>query len=232
MAKPNWMPEALRAARSLGAGFGLPHFLFLCTILVVLGFGMLMLHGNGADDAIYVAMRNSRSQIELVAKGLSKLGRWELLRGLAMAAALLLLLQRKVCSAAVLILLTSLGKVLEGQAKLSIGLPRPNSALWLTHVSSPTFPSGHATQSMLVYLSIALLLTDLGGTRRWPIAAALSVSILVGMSRVMLGVHWPSDVVAGWSFGAAWAVLWCFAALKLETMTSSLRTAAPLNQAR
>jgi undecaprenyl-diphosphatase len=99
--------------------------------------------------------------------------------------------------------------------KVSIGLSRPDSHLWLIHASKPTFPSGHAANSMIVYLSIALLLTRMGAIRLWLVAAALLLSGLIGISRVELGVHWPTDVVAGWSFGAAWALLWCSAAFKL-----------------
>jgi undecaprenyl-diphosphatase len=60
---------------------------------------------------------------------------------------------------------------------------------------------------MIVYLTLALLLT--AGTRwKWPaVIAAITLSAFVGLSRVMLGVHWPTDVVGGWAFGLLWVLI-------------------------
>ena len=60
---------------------------------------------------------------------------------------------------------------------------------------------------MIVYLGLALLAFDDPSHRRWAVAAALLLSFLIGLSRPMLGVHWPSDVVAGWAFGLFWTLL-------------------------
>jgi undecaprenyl-diphosphatase len=59
---------------------------------------------------------------------------------------------------------------------------------------------------MIVYLTLALVLVPAGRWQRAAVAAAISLSLLVGISRPMLGVHWPSDVIAGWSFGALWVL--------------------------
>ena len=74
-------------------------------------------------------------------------------------------------------------------------------------VKTSSFPSGHAANSMIFYLALALVLT--AGTRwhRPAAVAALLLSLLIGTSRVMLGVHWPSDVVGGWAFGLLWVLL-------------------------
>ena len=60
---------------------------------------------------------------------------------------------------------------------------------------------------MMVYLTLALVLSERKAWK-WPaVAAAVALSLCVGLSRVMLGVHWPSDVIGGWSFGLLWVVL-------------------------
>jgi len=69
-----------------------------------------------------------------------------------------------------------------------------------------SFPSGHSAGSMIFFLTLALLLFHRGRWRHLAVAAAVAASLLVGISRVMLGVHWPSDVVGGWAFGALWVL--------------------------
>lgn len=71
-----------------------------------------------------------------------------------------------------------------------------------TVIDSGSYPSGHAANSAILFLSIALLVG-----RRWVYLAALAGSFIIGVSRIYLGVHWPSDVVAGWLFGIGWVAL-------------------------
>ena len=84
---------------------------------------------------------------------------------------------------------------------------RPDLEPHLVVVKTQSFPSGHATSSMILYLTVALALT--AGTRwqRPAAAGAILLSLLIGTSRVMLGVHWPSDVVGGWAFGMLWVLV-------------------------
>jgi undecaprenyl-diphosphatase len=111
---------------------------------------------------------------------------------------------------ALFVLATSAGGIgLGGLLKLIYARPRPDLVPHLVAVSSSSFPSGHATDSAIVYLTLAALLARTvpeRPQRLWIIGAAILLTLLIGVSRVYLGVHWPSDVVAGWMIGAAWAL--------------------------
>ena len=97
--------------------------------------------------------------------------------------------------------------------------PRPDLVPHGMEVFTASFPSGHAMMSAIAYLTLATLLARVD---REPHVKALVLflgvmtTVLVGFSRVYLGVHWPSDVVAGWCVGAAWAGLCWFVALQLQ----------------
>lgn len=83
---------------------------------------------------------------------------------------------------------------------------RPDILPWLDSVSDLSFPSGHASQTAVVYLTIALLLD------RRLLIFAVPFTLMVGVSRIILGVHWPSDVLAGWMEGTGFALIgWAIA---------------------
>jgi membrane-associated phospholipid phosphatase len=92
-----------------------------------------------------------------------------------------------------------------------VGRARPMITDHLVSVSSLSFPSGHAANSAIVYLTMATLLSQLvegRAARTYLFAGAALIVTLIGMSRIYLGVHWPSDVLAGWAFGTLWAAAW------------------------
>ncbi len=105
--------------------------------------------------------------------------------------------------------------VLKGQ----FGRPRPGAEFAELVAPGLSFPSGHATISAIVFLTIAALIASTrtrAGEQTYILATATLMALLVGLSRIALGVHWATDVVAGWAFGAAWAVAWLLLARGLK----------------
>ncbi len=110
------------------------------------------------------------------------------------------------------------GALLVSFLKSSFGRVRPDVVPRLMEETSLSFPSGHASMSAILYLSLAALLVNVQPRRRvriYIITVAVLLTIMIGLSRVWLGVHYPTDVLAGWSFGLAWAsfcylIIWYF----------------------
>lgn len=101
------------------------------------------------------------------------------------------------------------GAVLNMALKGLFARPRPDLVSHLVETSSASLPSGHAMISAITYLTLGALLARVQPRRRLKIyitAISLTLTLLIGFSRVYLGVHWPTDVLAGWSIGAAWAM--------------------------
>ncbi|HTM96266.1 MAG TPA: phosphatase PAP2 family protein [Croceibacterium sp.] len=100
------------------------------------------------------------------------------------------------------------GALLAGALKLVYSRARPEIVPHLVGTGSSSFPSGHAADSAIVYLTLAALVARTVTSRaqsRYLIVAAFALTLLIGLSRVYLGVHYPTDVVAGWIVGALWA---------------------------
>jgi membrane-associated phospholipid phosphatase len=92
-----------------------------------------------------------------------------------------------------------------------VARPRPPAHLGLTKAGATSFPSGHATQSLATFFALAAVAATFAGRARGPARAlALILAAGVGCSRVYLGVHWSTDVIAGWLLAAAWiaGLLW------------------------
>lgn len=107
------------------------------------------------------------------------------------------------------------GQVLGSLLKLGVDRPRPDIVPHLAKVHTLSFPSGHAMMSAVVYLTLGALLAQTlpdRTTRIYVLCIAVLATLIVGLSRLYLGVHWPSDVAAGWCAGAAWAMLCWLAA--------------------
>ncbi|MER2266699.1 phosphatase PAP2 family protein [Methylobacterium oxalidis] len=111
------------------------------------------------------------------------------------------------------------GEIVSTVLKLFYHRPRPDLVPHGMEVFTASFPSGHAMMSAIAYLTLATLLARVDphrGVKALVLTLGIVITLCVGVSRVYLGVHWPSDVLAGWCVGAAWAALCWFVALQLQ----------------
>jgi undecaprenyl-diphosphatase len=168
----------------------------------------MMVAGTGPlDGRIYALLYAGGHPAWIaIAKGLSLLGDPKVLIPAMIAIAIWLWWRGHRHSAITLAAVTMIGRGVNSLVKLDVARDRPDLEAHLMIEHTNSYPSGHAAGSMIFFLALALLLTHRGPWRRWTAASAILVSVLVGLSRVMLGVHWPSDVVGGWAFGALWVL--------------------------
>jgi len=111
------------------------------------------------------------------------------------------------------------GLAISQTLKLIFGRERPDMAYRAVEAVNASFPSGHAMLSAVVFLTLGVLAARFAERRRvkvLAVGAAVLISLLVGLSRVYLGVHWASDVLAGWCVGAAWAMVCWLAAFLVQ----------------
>ncbi len=113
--------------------------------------------------------------------------------------------------AAVLVLIAVGGGLLWSSAlKHGFERPRPELVPHGSYVYTSSFPSGHSTMAAATYLTLGALLARVQRRRRvkaFLLGFAVLITLLVGVSRVYLGVHWPTDVLAGWTLGGIWALI-------------------------
>lgn len=171
------------------------------------------------DEAILQAIGQWQAPawVEEIGRDFTALGGIAVLSLVTLAVAGYLVLERKY-QAMILLLFATLGALgLSFLLKDIIDRPRPDIIPHRSYVMTRSFPSGHSMLSASVYLTLGTLLSRL--TDRWLlriyfVGIALLVTGLVGLSRVFLGVHWPSDVLGGWTAGLVWAIL-CWAIARI-----------------
>lgn len=169
---------------------------------------MLLLGAGDADRQVLLALYAADEPwLALAAIGFTQIGNWSTVVGITLAGALWLLWRGRRWHALVLLVASFTGRALVILQKAYFARLRPEEDLRLVEVHYQSFPSGHSANSMIVLLALALLLFDDPRHRRVAAACAVALSLLVGISRPMLGVHWPSDVLAGWAFGLFWVIL-------------------------
>jgi undecaprenyl-diphosphatase len=121
-----------------------------------------------------------------------------------------LLLIQKWREALLVLVAVAGGQILSSTLKLGIDRPRPDLVSHLVEVQTLSFPSGHAMMAAVTYLTLGSMLAGIvpgRTTRIFVLGVAVLITLMVGVSRIYLGVHWPSDVLAGWCAGFAWAML-------------------------
>lgn len=173
---------------------------------------------HSTDEAILLALRNPADLadpigpgwVEELGRDFTALGGVGVLLLITLAAVGYLLLNRRFRAALFTIVAVSGGQLLSTLMKIGYARPRPDLVPHGSIVYTASFPSGHAMMSAITYLTLAALLSRVQPKRRlkaYFLFVAVVLTLLVGVSRVYLGVHWPTDVLAGWAAGAAWASL-------------------------
>jgi membrane-associated phospholipid phosphatase len=166
----------------------------------------------------------------LLLSSVTRLGATQVLLAVTLLAALALLVQRRVAHAALMGLALAGGEALNWALKAAFERPRPSFSDPLATAAGFSFPSGHAMVSLTVYGALAFVIAASVGSRRAQLLVLISAVVLVlaiGFSRVYLGVHYATDVLAAYSAGLAWLTLCALALL----VTSRLRVRKPKSQA-
>jgi undecaprenyl-diphosphatase len=199
---------------------------FVAALIVVLGiWGFAALLGEvregetvNFDSRILHAFRRSDAPGQLigpkwvksVVRDATSLGGALVLFLVVMSITIFLLLIKRYHMMWLLLAATIGATVINSTIKDIVGRARPHVVPQLTDESSESFPSGHSAMSAAVYLTLGGLLAQTVSKRRikfYFLFVAMGLTAMVGVSRVMLGVHYPTDVLAGWTTGLVWALL-------------------------
>jgi undecaprenyl-diphosphatase len=178
----------------------------LVTPLAFLWLAMMLLGGGtSAADTFLLPLFHWPSLVG-AALLVTRFGNAYVLLPLSLAAVGFVAVRRGRRPAFLYLLLIVSGRILVELQKDLVGRARPDPAGRLDAVTSFSFPSAHAANSMIAWLGLALVAAP-RPYRGAAVAAALTVAFMVGLTRLLLAVHWPSDVIGGWAFGAAWTLL-------------------------
>jgi undecaprenyl-diphosphatase len=179
------------------------------------------------DETVLLALRNPADLsdpvgprwLEETERDFTALGSIAVLSLLTLAVGGFLALDGKWRAAVLVVLAVFGGLALSSALKQGFQRPRPELVPHSVHVQSTSFPSSHSTQAAATYLTLGALLARVQKRRRlkvFSLALAVLLTLIVGISRVYLGVHWPTDVLAGWAVGAIWASICWLLALWLQ----------------
>lgn len=221
-AREQMVPPLRRLRRWLGTHPGTVAVLLALAALGLWIFGEVLdevIEGETAmlDRRLLMALRNpgdptdplGPAWVEEMARDVTALGGVAVLAFVTLASAGLTWLQGRRATAGFILLSVGSGLALSSLAKALIDRPRPDLVPHGSHVYTASFPSGHSMMAAVTWLTLALILAR-GFPRKslklYVVSLAVVVTLAVGISRVYLGVHWPTDVLAGWAAGASWAL--------------------------
>ncbi len=197
------LPPVLLGAGLLAAG-----------VALMLAAGLLIdRFPFGFDRAIITGLRawGGPGWLREAARDVTALGSGTVLTSVVLAVAGLLLVQRHRLTALALVAASWTGSWAVALLKAQVGRARPTIVEQWAAVDNASFPSGHAASSAVIYLTLAAIASQVTpgrAVRTYLVSLAILLVGAIGVSRVYLGVHWPSDVLAGWSFGTLWALGW------------------------
>ncbi|NOX82087.1 MAG: phosphatase PAP2 family protein [Alphaproteobacteria bacterium] len=170
---------------------------------------------NGDDPALL----NGPGWLLYFVQNITALGGWPVLTVFSLLLAGALIIHKQWSFLFVLLAVVIGETVITGMLKDFFGRVRPDFLPHLTAASSESFPSGHSASAAAIYLTFGLAIANVlkqRAARRYALGASLVLVFLIGASRVFLGVHYPTDVIAGWCVGAAWASAVWLAAWRLN----------------
>jgi undecaprenyl-diphosphatase len=180
------------------------------------------------DEAIILAMRTPGNTavpvgplwFQEMVRDFTALGSTGVLTFMVLAIAGFLAMTRKGQSALFVLLSVCGGVLISETMKWLYDRARPDVVPHGAEVYSASFPSGHSMMSAVVYLTLGALVAHTQtnrGVKRYILTLAVLLAVLVGLSRIYLGVHWPTDVLAGWALGGAWALVCWFVMTWLQS---------------
>src|SRR4051812_39227284 len=182
------------------------------------------------DSRILLALRSTSDRSRLIGPAwiessvidLTALGGSTVLWMMVALVAGFLMLQKRYRTAIVILITAASGEFLNSVMKQVFHRPRPMVVPHLREVYSTSFPSGHAMESAIVYLTLGAMLMRTSEARAikiYILAVAVLLTALAGASRVYVGVHYPTDVIAGWIAGFIWASFCWVVAQRFEGTT-------------
>ncbi|MES2475799.1 MAG: phosphatase PAP2 family protein [Verrucomicrobiota bacterium] len=206
----------------------------LALVILVAVWGFTALAGevmeketHDFDEFILLAMREPGDTAAAIgppwlgemARDITALGGFTLLTGVTVIATGVALLSGKPRLAVAGVISVVLGSLLVRALKYGYNRPRPDLIEHAMLATNPSFPSGHSTMAALVWLTLGMVIARTQPRHRvrvFVVAISVVITLLVGVSRVYLGVHWPTDVLAGWTLGGAWAALFWMISIRID----------------